>query len=535
MQRRDLAKAIAFATFAAPLADASAGAEAPCSSPCYPATASERVNGMAPPDARYPPGNVLRWGADQTGVRDSTAAIQRAVNVAWASGYYGSPWSGRGGATPVITFPPGRYRVTDAIVVPTGVTLRGVAHPANTVNHTRIMMDSRGSLDNRNKPIFRFRRSTLDNAVLMNTAITTCIQALEFWYVTVGGTFDRPMREGIPFGKYPDGGCLMFDVDAADTRIVDCVFQHAPAAIRIKGVPHAGGKRADGWFGDRGVGLYAINCEFDASCTHVYATDSALDLQFKECQFFDAMHRYERCTGSVVYQSGRWQRNAHVDASRANDFERFTLKAADVEIGRRTFVALDRARLIDISQNSVLDGVSAASWIEITDADGGSIVSNAVNNSGCNAAAATDTQEAAAAIKLRGCRNVLVGGNNLTATEPGVYGGFGVLSVDSHRAAQANFVSSNAVSAPYAAAHAQEQGRFIRVTPRDALGINRTADPRESDFIARTLPIQGLRLRNRVPTPPADAADVALFVDSTDGSVKARFPDGTIKVVVSPG
>lgn len=483
MQRRDLAKALAFATFAAPLADTSAGAEPSCPSPCYPPTQSEKVNGMAPPDLRYPPGNILRWGADQTGVRDSTAAIQHAVNVAWASGFYGSPWSGRGGATPVITFPPGRYRLIDTIVVPTGVTLRGEAHPANTVNHTRIIMDSHGPVDNRNKPIFRFRRPTLNNAVLMNSAITTCIQALEFWYVTMGGTFDEPMREGIPFGRYPDGGCLMFDVDTADTRIVDCVFQHAPAAIRIKGVPKAGGKRGDGWFGNRGVGFYAINCEFDASCTHVYATDSALDLQFKACQFFDAMHRYERCTGNVVYQSGRWQGNAYVDAAAVgNDFDRFTLKAADVEIGRRQFVALDRARLVDISQNSALGGVSAASWIEIKDADGGAIVSNAVNNSGCNAAAGKDVQEAAAAIKLRGCRNVLVGGNNLTATEPGAYGGFGILSVDSQRAAQANFVNGNAVSAPYAPANTRAQGRFIRVTPRDALGINHTADPGESEF-----------------------------------------------------
>ena len=481
MQRRDLAKAIAFATFAAPLADPAAGAEPSCSSPCYPPTVSEKVNGMAPPDLRYPPGNILRWGADQTGVRDSTAAIQHAVNVGWASGFYGSPWSGRGGATPVITFPPGRYRVLDTIVVPTGVTLRGVAHPANTVSHTRIIMDSRGSADNRNKPILRFRRATLDNAVLMNTAVTTCIQALEFWYVTIGGTLDKPLREGIPFGKYPDGGCLMFDVDAADTRIVDCVFQHAPAAIRIKGVPQAGGKRGDGWFGNRGVGLYAVNCEFDASCAHVYATDSALDLQFKGCQFFDAVHRYERCTGNVVYQSGRWQRNAHVDAATiGNQFERFTLKAADVEIGRSRFVALDRARLVDISQNSALGGVSDASWVEITDADGGSIVANAVNNSGCNAPAGKDAQDATAAIKLRGCRNVLVGANNLTATEPGVYGGFGILSVDSHRAAQANFVSGNAVSAPYAVANTGKRDRFIRVTPRDALGINHTAEPGES-------------------------------------------------------
>lgn len=90
MQRRDLTKTIAFATFAALFADAAAGAKATCSSPCYPLTPSERVNGMAPSDARYPLGNILSWGADQTGLPDSTIAIQRAVNVAWASGSYGA-------------------------------------------------------------------------------------------------------------------------------------------------------------------------------------------------------------------------------------------------------------------------------------------------------------------------------------------------------------------------------------------------------------------------------------------------------------
>src|SRR5215469_12817138 len=100
MLRRDLAKVLAFSAFTASTADSAASAEAPCSSPCYPPTKSEAVNGMPPPDLRYPPGNILRWGADQTGVRDSTAAIQHAVNVGWASGFYGMPWSGRGGATP---------------------------------------------------------------------------------------------------------------------------------------------------------------------------------------------------------------------------------------------------------------------------------------------------------------------------------------------------------------------------------------------------------------------------------------------------
>jgi len=535
MRRRDLSKALLASASAASLYGAEARAQATCNEPCYPSTPAESVNAVPPSNRAYPPGNVLRWGADPTGMRDSTSAIQNAVNVAWAAGNYASPWSGEGGATPVIVFPPGRYRVTGTITVPTGVTLRGVAHPANTTSHTRIVMDSSDRIDNRNKPIFRFSRATLNRSVLMNTAITSAIEDLEFWYVTIGGTFARPHGAAIPFGAYPDGGALLFDVDAADTRIVNCVFQHAPAAIRIKNVPRSSRKRGDGWTGDRGVGMYVVNCEFDASCTHVYATDAELDLQLKECQFFDSMHRYERCSGRVVYQSGRWHGDAYVDAATAaNDFERFTLKAADIEIGAHPFVALDRARLIDISQNSVLGGASGQSWIEVTDADGGCIVANALNDSGYNARPASTLAAFEAGIKLRGCRNVLVSANNLTATDPATYGGFGILSGDSRRQAHGNFINGNVVSAPYLGPRYDAQDHAINVTARDALGVNYCAHAGAQGILARDLPVSALTLKPQRTAEASSAREAVLFVDAMDGRLKVRFADGAVRTLASP-
>jgi Pectate lyase superfamily protein len=477
MRRRDL-PSLLLATAVEASVPAKASAQPPCSRPCYPLAVAEGVNPVPPIDLTFPPGNVLRWGADPTGTEDSTLAIQRTVNVAWACGNYGSPWTGKGGATPVVLFPPGRYRVTDSISVPTGVTLRGAAHPANTTSHTRIILDSPRGVDNRDKAIFRFDRATLDRSVLMNTAVTTTIQELEFWFVTPGGTFDRPLAAGIPFGAYPEGAALLFDVDAADTRIVDCVFQHAPAAIRIDGVPQQTTRRADGWPGNRGVGIFVENCEFDASCTHVYATGSALDLTFKECQFFQAMHRYERCTGKVVYQSGRWHGDAYIDAaSLPNTLTKFELKGADVEIGPHAFVRVNSARLIDISQNAVLGGASPASCIEVTDADGGCIASNAIDGSGRNAPQAADIDDFTAAVKLRGCRGVLVASNNITGTLAGRYTGFGILSVNSSRPAQHNFINGNAVSAPYDGPTYNTQNRFINITRGDTLGLNYAANP----------------------------------------------------------
>jgi Pectate lyase superfamily protein len=479
MRRRDLSRGLLAAAMAGRPSVTQAEATLVCAKPCYPPTLAEGVNGVAPSDLSIPPGNVLRWGADPTGTADSTAAIQRAVNVGWASGNYAVPWSGQGGATPVVLFPPGRYRVRDTVTIPTGVTLRGMGHPANTASHTRIIMDSSDTIDNRDKPIFRFNRATLDRSVLMNAAIASTIQELEFWYVTMEGTFDEPFRgRGIPFGKYPNGGALLFDVDATDTRIVNCVFQHAPAAIRIKGVPHGSGKRADGWTGDRGVGIFVENCEFDASCTHVFATGSELDLQFKACQFYGAMHRYEGCTGRVVYQSGRWHGSAYVDAATVpNVFTKFELKGADIETGSHAFVMLSKSTLIDISQNAVLGGTSADSWIEVTGADGGCVVSNAINNSGCQPNATANTTAATAAIKLIGCRNLLVSSNNITATEPGTYGGFGILCEDGSRPSVGNFVNGNAVSAPYDVGAYGGQSRRINVTAADILGTNYGSHP----------------------------------------------------------
>lgn len=536
MRRRDLSRGLLAAALASRSSMTQAEATLACGKPCYPPTPAEAVNGVEPSDLSIPPGNVLRWGADPTGVADSTKALQRAVNVGWASGNYASPWSGQGGATPVVMFPPGRYRVTDTVTVPTGVTLRGMGHPANTASHTRIMMDSPGTTDNRDKPIFRFNRATLDRSVLMNAAIASTIQELEFWYVTLEGTFDQPFRgRGIPFGKYPNGGALLFDVDATDTRIVNCVFQHAPAAIRIKAVPRGPGKRGDGWTGDRGVGIFVENCEFDASCTHVFATGSELDLQFKACQFYGAMHRYEGCTGKVVYQSGRWHGGAYVDAATVhNDFLKFELKAADIEVGTKPFLRLDRAALVDISQNSVLGGIRGGSCIEVTDADGGCIVSNAINDSGSDPIPGTGSADFAAAIKIRGCQHVLVASNNITASDAASYDGFGILCADSARQSRNNFINGNAVSARYDGGSYNAQSRSVNVAAADTLGINYNSHAAASGGqVARDLPVERLGLRAGVPIPAPRDGNVTLFVDAADGCLKAVFPNGVIKTLAA--
>jgi hypothetical protein len=83
MQRRDLSR-ILLASSAVPLLAAKSATAQTGSAPFYPQSAAESSAGATPTNFNYPPGNVLRYGADPTGAADSTTAIQSALNVAQA-------------------------------------------------------------------------------------------------------------------------------------------------------------------------------------------------------------------------------------------------------------------------------------------------------------------------------------------------------------------------------------------------------------------------------------------------------------------
>ena len=106
------------------------------------------------------------------------------------------------------------------------------------------------------------------------------------------------------------------------------------------------------------------------------------------------------------------------------------------------------------------------------------MVSNAINNSGRRAPLGSGIADFVAAIKMSGCRHTLVASNNITATDPGDYNGFGILSCDSKRDARANFVNGNAVSAPYNAAIWNGQSRYVNLVSGDKLGLNYTSTDR---------------------------------------------------------
>jgi hypothetical protein len=194
---------------------------------------------------------------------------------------------------------------------------------------------------------------------------------------------------------------------------------------------------------------------------------------------------------------------------------------------------LNRATLVNLSQNSVLGGTGGSSWVEVTDADGGSIVANAIDSSGCNVGAGTGLADFKAAIKMRGCRRVLVSTNSITGTAAGGYNGFGILSGDSARPAGSNFVHGNAVSAPYNGARYGSHDRYINVSRADVLGANYSARAADAGSTARNAVTQESTEGRPVAVPHPQGGSVTLFVDPGDGSLKARFPNGVVNTLAT--
>ena len=483
---------------------------------------------------------------DPTGATDSTVALQSWIDASWAM--YNTVdaqgmWNGAGPATPVLVLPPGKYRISGTLYLPTGVTFMGTAHPANTTSHTRIIMDSTGidpartwsssavipsggrivptarngyyymagtsggttghtqppwptgigsqvrdgtvtwtcsartsQGDNRNNPILKFRRGTAPHGGrLANSAVTSTIQHLEFWFVTMeNSSFAHPLGgNGIGFGDYPDGGTLAFDVDVADFRVIGCCFQHTPAALWAKDVALTPAARPDGFPGNRGIGVFFEECEFDAAAAHVYARNCDFNLFFRNSLFFGSLQRYRGCTGRVVYNNCYFEYGAWIDAaSEANAFTEFAAKNCDVEPPHDApWIALDRAEIVDISQNTITTAARQGG-IHIRNARAGSVSDNVLNNQGSGAPAGTGYADFAAAIKLIDCQSVKIGNNSITATDAASYGGFGILTGSEGGTSRYNFVNGNSVTAPYRGAKHNGQARFINLADGDARGVN---------------------------------------------------------------
>lgn len=93
--------------------------------------------------------NVLDFGADPTGVADSTAAIQAAINSLAPTSSAVTPANAGGGT---VYIPAGRFRITDTLLIGYGITLMGdgaggYPYLANNAKMSRIEVDFGASVN----------------------------------------------------------------------------------------------------------------------------------------------------------------------------------------------------------------------------------------------------------------------------------------------------------------------------------------------------------------------------------------------------
>lgn len=527
-------------------------------------TPAEVIAGVMPVNYAYPPGNAFRYGVDPTGTNDSTTAIQNWIDATWAMYQYTDAqglWDGQGGAMPIMQLPPGKFKVSGTMYLPSGCTFKGTGHPAHTVSHTRIIMNSTGVIppnswtssatwdlgdiiqvgngfwyfctvggaggstapafpttvgatvsdgaatwqnfgtvgaagsDNRNIPMFKFRRGTLpgvgpgtgpgQGGSLQNGGFCSAIQELEFWFVTLGSNFQNPLGPGGACNQrsYPNGATFAFDVDATDTRIIDCVFQNSPASLWMKNVSQTSATRGDGFTGNRGINIFVENCEFDASSAHIWASGCYLQNLFKSCQFFNSPQYIYNCTGKQVYQACYFQDGEMLDygvgistggaSPAANSMTSLSILGCDVESPENYyFLQTNGVNLVNVTDNSFF---TPAVWggVSIRHAVGGMVSNNAFDSQGANVPAGSAFSNYHACVKLDGCTNMQVRGNTITSTFSATYAGFGILvGTSDSTTSTGNIVDGNSLTAAYGGATYNGNVRGINVSAGNYILLN---------------------------------------------------------------
>jgi len=411
------------------------------------------------------------FGAKGDGINDDTNPIRKAMETA-AQMYnqVAFPPAGNYYDPPIVLFKPGSYRVTDEIPVYNGLTVSGeVANPF-TVGHTRLIMDLSGN----ENAIFRPTRY-FQGAKRTNNASFT-IQDLEFWYVTIGGSITEPAG-GAGYGNNSNGtpkhtGCaIKISEQCIDVRIKRCNFFQSPfASILLTNDENEPNSKYRS--------VHIDECEFDSGNRFIRGENVDLDLTINSCTFFSGSAQYDvyNCTGDIITNSCRFDWNPHIviQESQLHSFHFVgnhhtnITPVPDINGG---FITLDNAEIVNISSNT-FDKVRETT-IHVISCRGGVIANNAINNSGINTTNTTPNTNfgqdlVPAAIRLSGCKNVIVSGNAITTTDTGAnFGGFGIYTRDYLANSQGNYIFGNLVSGNYNGANWNGQNRKVNVDAGD--------------------------------------------------------------------
>lgn len=508
-----------------------------------------------------------------------------------------------GGAIPSTTIAPGRYKSDGTNTMYTDSTFGGSHPPANTVGSTRILVDSTGitparrwtastkysgnSLqpttangfyyaattsgisgvtepvwptivaatvvdgtvtwtchavsagDNRNKPIIKFNRGTMNGAALANVGCCVRLYNLEFGMVTLGNDFNNPFGgNGIGLNDYPNGACLYFDVDHIDSRIDTVIFQHSSAGLRGRNVPAISTIRGDGFSGNSGINLFVTNSEFDAAAIHQIWENCNLDLEFNNTTFFGGGSYFKNCTGRVVFnESCRFYGGAFIDASDpSNNFTEFVCKARIEQSTLQASISVFGAKFLDLSPQ--MRGASGLSSIVAIACTGGSICPT-VQDSGYNAAPGTVGNDFVAAIKTIGCQDVLVRPVIGTVATGGSWNGFGVLSLNGSdapvygTAMASSVILDPIITATYGGTVYRGQNRNVNKSTGDQIRTGSQAARPGELRSTLGLYVSGIPLVDRVLLGSAASTDLSTLI-TEDGAyivmVETQLLSDTTKI-----
>ena len=262
MDRRDISLALFASAAGSALLTERAEAQS-CIAPCYAQTSAESAAGITPTNTAYPPGNVLRYGADPTGSADSTAAFNAAT---FATLSYSL-----NALLNEIVVPAGRYVINGTVYVRKGQRLRGA------LGGTYIVCNNSGS-----GPTFKLGWGLISGTPTADSGGQPL--SLESLFL-LGG---------------PAGGCV--DCSGVAGAFIKDLFISAPAlGINISGSADLNCTNVIIDQGSAGIVITgSANCQFDTLKFYNLHYDLQIGSTVYDCQWTNCHSEYNQYT-SILF------------------------------------------------------------------------------------------------------------------------------------------------------------------------------------------------------------------------------------------